>query len=147
MNPATHAVDNHMYVTLRLGNQLLGISVQHVRDVLRQRPVTPIPLSPPEMLGVINLRGRIVTVIDLRRHLGMPARWPGEASTFVVIDLRGELYSLVVDSVGEVLTAPPAQVEKTPANLDDYWKAFATGIFTLTDELLVLVDVTKLISY
>ena len=144
---AATATGHFTCLTLRLAHQLIGLSVMHVRDVLMPRPVTRVALAPPEVIGSLNLRGRIVTVIDLRRRLGLPEREPGAKHMFVVVELKGELFSLDVDSVGQVMDVPTAQIERTPANLDDYWKSFATGIFTLEEELLVLVDVLKLLHY
>ncbi len=138
-------VESKMYVTMRVDRQLFGIEVRNVRDVLRQQKITPIPLAPPEIAGSLNLRGRIVTVIDLRKRLQLGEKTtPGE-NTFVVIEQKGELYSLMIDSVSEVLTIPSAEIEKTPANLGLTWKDIATGIHKLPDELIVLVDVQALL--
>lgn len=146
MNQLAHDTAS-TYLTIRLDNQLLGLAVVHVRDVLTPRPITRVPLAPPEVRGVLNLRGRVVTVIDLRGRLGLPPRAPEDKYMFVVVEVRGELYSLEADRVGEVMHVPPAQTERPPANLDDHWKGFATGICTLEQELLVLVDVLKLLDY
>lgn len=143
-NKAVDAGEN-MYVTMRIADQLFGISVVHVRDVLRQQKVTPVPLAPPEVSGSLNLRGRIVTVIDGRRRLGLPELVEAK-STFVVVERKGELYSLMVDSVGEVLTVPAGAIEKAPANLNGNWKEAASGIYRLEGELLVLIDVEVLLT-
>lgn len=138
--------DGPMYVTMCIDKQMFGIEVKHVRDVLRQQKITPIPLAPPEVAGSLNLRGRIVTVINLRNRLKLPVHEGGGQNTFVVVELKGELYSLMVDSVGEVLTASTARIEKTPANLNSCWKDIASGIYKLDGELLVLVDVQSLLT-
>jgi purine-binding chemotaxis protein CheW len=131
-----------IYVTMRVGAQLFGIDVKHVRDVLQNQHITRIPLAPQQVAGSLNSRGRIVTVIDARRRLGMEALEPSKsANTFVVVDLKGELYSLLVDSVGDVMTLPNAHIEDTPANLASNWRALSSGIFKLDDELLVLIDI------
>ena len=144
----TLAVDNLdlVYVTLRVDNQLLGIPVDYVRDVLREQKVTPVPLAPKEVAGSLNLRGRIVTVINLRRRLCLPARLPGEKNMFVVVEYRGELYSLIVDHVEEVLTAETTLIEPPPANLSGEWKEVATGILKLPGGLLVMIDVPTLLT-
>src|ERR1700749_1433684 len=90
--------DSQMYVTMRVDRQLFGVNVKHVRDVLRQQKVTAIPLAPKEVTGSLNLRGRIVTVIDVRTRLGLPANENDEKSMFVVVEVKGELYSLKVDT-------------------------------------------------
>ena len=137
-------VETLMYVTMHVDKQLFGIEVKNVRDVLRHQKVTPIPLAPPEVSGSLNLRGRIVTVIDLRKRLGLPENAAAAHGTFVVIDLKGELYSLMVDSISEVLTLSANQIEKAPTNLGAAWKEIAIGIHKLPDELLVLVDIESL---
>jgi len=134
-----------LYVTMRVDQQMFGIDVKHVRDVLRHQKITPIPLAPPEVAGSLNLRGRIVTVINLRRRLNLPEKPITNDCTFVVIELKGELYSLMVDSVSEVLTIPTSAIEKKPAHLSPVWKDIATGIHQLPEELLVLVDAQALI--
>lgn len=137
-----------MYVTMCIDRQMFGIEVKNVRDVLRHQKVIPIPLAPPEIAGSLNLRGRIVTVIDLRKRLSITSK-PDNAppNTFVVVEHKGDLYSLMVDSVGEVLTASSAMIEKTPTNLNSSWKDIAYGIYKLDGELLVLVNVQSLLKF
>lgn len=143
---ASDAADGPMFVTMFVDKQMFGIEVKHVRDVLREQSITSIPLAPPEVAGSLNLRGRIVTVIDLRRRLDLPAKPVGAGATFVVVELKGELYSLMVDRVGEVLTSTLAHIEKVPANIATHWKDIATGIYKMDHELLVLVDVQALLN-
>ena len=138
--------DARMYVVMRVEKQSFGIEVKHVRDVLRHQKVTSIPLAPPQVAGSLNLRGRIVTVIDLRKRLSLGETTSQTDCVFVVIDLKGELYSLMVDNVSEVLTIPASQIEKAPANLGSSWKDIATGIHKLPNELLVLIDVQVLLK-
>jgi purine-binding chemotaxis protein CheW len=139
-------IETAMYVTMRIDRQLFGISVRHVRDVLRQQNVIPIPLAPPEVAGSLNLRGRIVTVIDVRCRLNLPAREQNAKTTFVVVEIIGELYSMLVDRLGDVLTISTAEIEKTPGNLTGAWKDIASGIHKMDGELLVLIDVATLLS-
>lgn len=143
---ANDAADGPMFVTMCVDKQMFGIEVRHVRDVLREQSITSIPLAPSEVAGSLNLRGRIVTVIDLRRRLRLPSKAPSTGATFVVVELKGELYSLMVDSVGEVLTSALANIEKVPANLPVHWKDIATGIYKMDHELIVLVDVQTLLN-
>jgi purine-binding chemotaxis protein CheW len=132
-----------IFVTMRIGQQLFGIDVKNVRDVLLNQHITNIPLSPPDVAGSLNSRGRIVTVIDARKRLGIPpvAEKPAKTS-FVVVEVKSELYSLLVDNVADVLTVPNAMIEPPPANLANNWKSIASGIYKLDGELLVLVDIT-----
>lgn len=138
--------DSNMYVTMRIDKQLFGIAVKHVRDVLRSQTITSIPLAPKEVAGSLNLRGRIVTVVDVRCRMRLPAHAANAETMFVVVEHKGELYSLMVDSVGEVLTVSGELIEKTPANLNGYWKDMASGIYKMSGELLVIIDVTALLT-
>ena len=143
---ASVSADSALFVTMRLNNQLFGISVKHVRDVLREQNITAIPLAPQVVAGSLNLRGRIVTVIDVRKRLRLPSREAGAKNMFVVVDYKNELYSLMVDSVGEVMNVPNAMIEKTPANLGGEWKEVASGIYKMPQELLVIIDVHTILS-
>ena len=135
------------YVTMVIENQLFGIPVLTVQDVLGPQRITRIPLSPPEVAGSLNLRGRIVTAIDVRLRLGLPNRPGDENRMSVVVDSRGELYSLMVDQVGEVLSLPNAKFERNPPTLDPLWRDFSVGIYRLDATLLVVLDVVKLLDF
>ena len=147
MTYGTAAEETQMFVTMRIDNQLFGIVVKYVRDVLRQQKITPIPMAPKEVAGSLNLRGRIVTVLDLRKRLQLPEKDATQTGgMFVVVEYKNELYSLMVDNVGEVLTASVSMIEKTPANLGGAWKEVASGIYKLQGELLVIMDVEALLT-
>lgn len=132
-------------VTMRIQGQLFGIPVEKVQDVLRAQRVARIPLAPPEIFGSINLRGRIVTVLDMRKRLGLPPREEGNPSMFVVVEHKNEHYSLMVDAVGDVVDIPEADIQSIPPNLDSQWHDIATGIWRTKDDLLVVVDVASVI--
>lgn len=138
--------ETSMFVTMRIDQQLFGISVNHVRDVLRSHAITPIPLSPKEIAGSLNLRGRIVTVIDVRKRLGLMTYETADKTMFVVVEHKNDLYSLMVDSVGEVLTVPASAIEKAPAHLNGAWKEVASGIHKLSGQLLVIIDINTLLA-
>src|SRR5581483_8169565 len=91
------------YVTATIGEQLFGLPIRRVQDVFMPERVTRVPLAPPEIAGVLNMRGRIVTLIDLRRRLGLPARAQTADVMAIGVELRGESYGLLIDAVGEVL--------------------------------------------
>jgi purine-binding chemotaxis protein CheW len=135
-----------VYVTLTVGGQLCGIPVLSVRDILGPQAITRIPLAPPEVAGSLNLRGRIVTAIDLRRRLGVAHAASGGGAMSVVVEHQGELYSLLVDSVGEVMRLEAASREQNPPTLDPEWRAFSAGIFRLAGELLVVLDVAAVLD-
>ena len=133
-------------VTLTVAGQLCGVPVLGVRDVLADQTITRIPLAPPEIAGSLNLRGRIVTAIDLRRRLRLPPGEKGSARMSVVTEQGGELYALVVDQVSEVLSLPASRLERNPPTLPAAWAACSNGIVRLADRLLVLLDIGRLLD-
>jgi purine-binding chemotaxis protein CheW len=133
------------FVTVVIEGQLFGIPVLQVRDVLGPQRITRVPLAPPEIAGSLNLRGRIVTAIDLRIRLGLPVT-DAAGRMSVVVDHGGELYSLMVDSVGEVLSLSEASFERNPATLDLRWREIAAGIYRLDGKLLIVLDVARLLE-
>ncbi len=135
-----------MLVTLTVAGQLCGVPVLSVRDVLGEQVITRIPLAPPEVAGSLNLRGRIVTAIDLRRRLRLPPAPPGTPRMSVVAEQGGELYALLVDQVSEVMTLRAAQFERAPPTLPQAWAAFAGGVYRLKTGLLVVLDVARLLA-
>jgi purine-binding chemotaxis protein CheW len=141
---ATEAAQS--FVTLTLADQLCGVPVLAVRDILAEQTITRIPLAPPEIAGSLNLRGRIVTAIDLRRRLNLPAAPVGAARMSVVAEQGGELYALLVDQVSEVLRLPVAACEGNPPTLAPDWAAYSAGIYRLQGRLLVVLDVAKLLA-
>lgn len=143
----TVATKTREFVTIKLAGQLLGIPVLNVHDVLNAQKMTKIPLAPPSVAGVLNLRGRIVTAIDLRIHLGFKPRTEGEKFMSVVVEHKGEPYSLLIDSVGEVLALPDKDYEKCPVTLDDRLRSVSNGVYRLEKELLVVLEVDTLLNF
>ena len=131
------------YVTVVTGGQLFGLRLERVRDVFVPRGLSQVPLAPPEVAGLLNLRGRIVTAIDLRRRLGLPPRADGGAPVAVGIEERGELYGLIVDQVGDVLRLKRSSFEANPVNLDTRWSLVCAGVHRLEHDLMVVLDVDK----
>lgn len=144
---AVRAVESSDFVTVRLDGQLLGIPVLSVHDVLSAQKITPIPLAPASIAGVLNLRGRIVTAVDLRERLGLPKRDEGAQSMSVVVEHKSEPYSLLIDEVGEVLSLPVENFERNPITLDPRWQEVSCGIYRLDSELLVVLDVDRLLDF
>ena len=135
------------FVTFSIAGQLFGIPVLKVQDVLSSHRITQIPLAPPEIAGSLNLRGRIVTAFDVRRRVGLPMREAEEESMSIVVEHDGELYSLLVDSVGEVLALSVNDFERNPPTLDARLREYSAGIYRLNNELLVVLNVTSLLNY
>src|ERR1700675_3485656 len=107
----------HEYVTAVIGGQLFGLPILRVQDVFMPERLTRVPLAPPEIAGVLNLRGRIVTLIDMRCRLGLEKREDDGPCMAIGVESRGESYGLLIDSVGEVLKLDDAACEANPVNL------------------------------
>ena len=138
---------NHEFVSITIAGQLFGIPVLQVQDVLGPQRITPIPLAPAEVAGSLNLRGRIVTAIDLRTRLKLPPLPEGQTGMSVVVDHGGELYSVMVDSVGEVLSLSAHTAERNPATLDPVWRDVSGGIHRLDKTLLIVLDVARVLDF
>jgi purine-binding chemotaxis protein CheW len=142
--PLTHGARD--FLTINIGDQLFGIPILQVQDVLGQQKVTRIPLAPPQVAGSLNLRGRIVTAVDVRKCLSLPEFHVTEKQMSVVVENEAELYSLIIDKVGDVLSLKDSEFESTPATLDPQWRAVALGVYRLQNQLLVILDVPKLLN-
>ena len=134
------------FLTATVSGQMFGIPVLQVQDVLGEQKVTKVPLAPKEVAGSLNLRGRVVTAINLRHKLGMPEIAEGTKTMYIVIEHKGELYSLIVDAVGEVLALPDKDFENMPATMETSWRSLAMGIYRLKDQLLVILDVPAMLE-
>jgi purine-binding chemotaxis protein CheW len=141
------AIASDDFVTMTLGGQLFGIPVLQVQDVLAPQKITRIPLAPPEVAGSLNLRGRIVTTIDVRTRLNLPPLEDKRKGMSIVVEHAGELYSLMVDQVGEVMSLPNSDYEHSPPTLDPRWREVSTGIYRLNEKLLVVLDVARLLNF
>lgn len=135
------------FVTFIIDGQLFGIPVLKVQDVLSAHRITRIPMAPPEIAGSLNLRGRIVTALDVRCRVGLPPLGDRNESMSIVVEHEGELYSLLVDTVGEVLALSEANFERNPPTLDPRFAAYSLGIYRLDEQLLVVLDVQSLLDY
>jgi purine-binding chemotaxis protein CheW len=142
---AAHQDTAQEFASVIVGGQLFGIPVLQVQDVLGPQRLTRIPLAPKEIAGSLNLRGRIVTAVDLRTRLGLPPAEDPKSSMSVVVDHGGELYSFVVDQVGEVLSLSEG-FEPSPPTLDPLWRDVSAGIYRLDGTLLVVLDVARLLD-
>ena len=134
------------YVTAMIGGQLFGLPIMRVQDVFIPERLARVPLAPPEIAGVLNLRGRIVTLIDLRRRFGLGQRDDGEPVMAIGVESRAESYGLLIDSVGEVLKLDDAAREPNPINLDQRLARVSAGIYRLDGQLLIVVDVDRVLD-
>jgi purine-binding chemotaxis protein CheW len=134
------------YVTATIGDHLFGLPISRVQDVFVPERLTRVPLSPPEIAGILNLRGRIVTAIDMRARLDFATRESGQPVMAIGIEINGESYGLLVDAVGEVMKLPSGGCEPNPANLDARLARVACGVHRLEGQLLVVLDVDRLME-
>ncbi len=142
-----HSAESRDFLTIIIAGQRFGIPILQVQDVLGEQTVTKVPLAPPEVAGSLNLRGRIVTAIDVRCRLGIEPQNDADKSEMgVVVEHENELYSLIIDQVGDVLKLKDKNFESTPATLDPLWREISSGIYRLDEELLVILDVPKFVS-
>ena len=138
--------DIENFVTFIIENQMFGIPVLSVQDILTPYRIWSVPLAPPEVKGSINLRGRIVTVIDVRIRLGLSGRPKDLPNMGVTVEHQNELYTLLVDTVGDVIGLSSEYAESTPSTLDSLWREFANGVYRLDDRLMVVLDVERLLN-
>lgn len=135
------------YLTVYIAGQLFGLNIDRVHDVFLPDSITPVPLSSPEIKGVLNLRGRIVTAIDMHRRLSLPQGDSKRHGMAVGIEHRGESYGLIIDNVGEVLRLSADQIESNPSNLDARWRSISSGVCRLKDKLMLVLDVERTLDF
>lgn len=134
------------FVTATIGGQLFGLPIRNVQDVFLPERVTRVPLAQAEIAGVLNLRGRIVTLIDMRRRLGLDPRTEEGPCMAVGVEMRGEYYGLLIDNIGEVLKLDDSTREPNPVNLDPRLARVSQGIYRLDGQLLMVVDVERVLD-
>jgi len=146
---ATHpGEDLEDFVTFFVADQMFGIPVLNVQDILTPDRIAAIPLAPPEVKGSINLRGRIVTVIDVRVLLGLENRdnIEGLENMGVTIEHQNDLYTLLVDRIGDVVGLSNETYEKNPATLDPKWREFSNGVYRLDEQIMVVLDINEMLT-
>lgn len=133
-------------ISVEVVGQSWGIPIAAVREVLGPQPLTRIPLAPAAVAGSLNLRGRIVTVLDLRATLGLGPTTAPEKATEIVIEQAGELYSLMIDAVGDALSFPATALEPPPQTMDARWRGLTDGIVKLDGHLLLVLSLDRLLA-
>ncbi len=138
--------NTHEYVTVDIADQLFGIKVTDIHDVFQPHSLTKVPLAPPEVKGVLNLRGRIVTAIDARIRLDLPKpEKEGRHDMAIGVEMDNESYGLIIDKVGEVLRLARADLKPLPSNIDPRWQEVSRGIYRLDGRLLIILDIQKML--
>ena len=134
------------WVTFRLDDEVYGINVMQVQEVLRVSEIAPVPGAPEYVLGIINLRGNVVTVIDTRERLGLSGKEVDDATRIVIIEADKQVVGILVDSVAEVVDLRMSEVESAPNVGNDESSKYIQGVATHNKELLILVDLNKLLT-
>jgi len=134
------------WVTFRLGDELYGIDVLQVQEVLKNTEIAQVPGAPDFILGIINLRGNVVTVVDARVRFGMPPKPADESSRIIVVDAFDKVIGLLVDNVSEVAYVPNSQIEQAPNVGTDDGNRFVSGVSNREGVLLIMLDLAKLIN-
>ena len=133
-------------VSVRVGDQTFGAPVLSVQDVIAPVRIDRVPRAPAEVAGSLNLRGRIVTAIDMTRRLSMPPRAPEQPHMSVIVEHGGELYALQVDDVGDVLWLPASSREPTPITLSPEWRQLCDGLHRLDGELMLVLSIADVLA-
>ena len=133
-------------VSFKIGDEEFGVDILSVQEINRMSQITKVPNTPEFIEGVINLRGRIIPVIDLRVKLGMVRKDHGKNTRIVVVELKGQTIGFIVDEVSEVLRIPKEITEAPPEMVGGVNSDYITSIGKLEDRLLILLDLEKILS-
>ncbi len=134
------------YVTFRLAQETYGINVMMVQEVLRYSEIAPVPGAPDYVLGIINLRGNVVTVIDTRQRFGLDASDISDSTRIMIIEADHQVVGIMVDSVAEVVYLKQSEIETAPNVGNEESAKFIQGVCNKNNELLILVELNKLMS-
>jgi purine-binding chemotaxis protein CheW len=138
--------DSKQYATFFLNNLFLGVEVLRVQEVIRYQEMTRVPLAPSMIQGLINLRGQIVTAIDLRRRFEFPALAEGQLPMNVVVRTDDGAVSLLVDEIGDVVEIEDDSYERPPETLKGVARELVTGVYKLKERLLLVLDTERTVS-
>ncbi|GGX50885.1 chemotaxis protein CheW [Saccharospirillum salsuginis] len=134
------------WVTFRLGNETYGINVMQVREVLRYTEIAPVPGAPSYVIGIINLRGNVVTVIDTRERFGLAPEEVTDNTRIVILESDDQVVGIMVDSVAEVVYLRESEIETAPNVGNDESSRYIQGVCHKNDTLLILIEIEKLLT-
>jgi purine-binding chemotaxis protein CheW len=145
---SSHAAEDLVlqYVTFRLDGETYGINVMQIQEVLRYTEIAPVPGAPDYVLGIINLRGNVVTVIDTRRRFGLSEAEVSDQTRIVVLEIEGQVIGVLVDSVAEVVYLRQSEIESAPNVGNEESARFIQGVCNKNGELIILVEFEKMLS-
>ena len=134
------------WVTFRLENEIYGVNVMQVKEVLRYSEIAPVPGAPTFVLGIIHLRGTVVTVVDTCQRFGLPSGEITDSTRIMILEVEGHVIGILVDAVSEVVYLRQSEIEVSPSVGNDESSKFIQGVCHKNDTLLILVDLDKLLS-
>lgn len=133
-------------VTFRVAEEEYGVDILSVQEIIRHTDITKVPSAPPFVEGVLNLRGKVIPIIDMRKRFGLAPRQADKMTRIVVFALGGKVMGCLVDSVSEVLRLPSSMVDAPPAAITQLDSAFIRGVGRLDDRLLILLDSEQVLA-
>ncbi len=139
-------VEQKQFCTFFLDGHMFGVEVEQVQEVFRYQEMTKVPLAPPVVRGLINLRGQIITAIDLRQRLGMVPLPEGKLPMNVVVRTKDGVVSLLVDEIADVLEVSEEVYERPPETIPREVRKLVMGVYKLTDKLLLILDSEKAVN-
>ena len=132
-------------VGFRIGNETFGVRIGSVREIVRVPEITAVPSAPETVEGVINLRGKIIPVMDLRKRFGQSDIQPDKKNRILVVELENKLVGLIVNAASEVLKIAPSEIEAPGTLFAEGESSYVTGVGKLKGRLIILLDISKLL--
>ena len=136
---------DYQVVGFRIGNETYGVRIGSVREIVRVPEITSVPNAPDAIEGVINLRGKIIPVMDLRKRFGIEAVQPDKKNRILVVELENKLLGLIVSSASEVLKIPPSEIAAPGTVFAEGESSYVTGVGKLKGRLIILLDIARLL--
>jgi purine-binding chemotaxis protein CheW len=133
-------------VTFRLGNEEFGVNIHELQEIIRMMPITRVPKAPSFVEGVVNLRGQVIPIIELRKRIGMASAEHDKGTRIIVVQIDRKTVGFIVDQVGEVKRIPSRVVEPPPPIVAGIESEYINGVGKLEDQLLILLDLNRLLS-
>ncbi|RLG37629.1 MAG: chemotaxis protein CheW [Candidatus Alkanophagales archaeon] len=145
---ATKPAGERQLVVFKLGDEEFGVDIMQVREIIRKTEITRVPRAPDFVRGVINLRGQITTIINLRKKLGLPNKEGGDEhqERIIVVEMDGNVVGMEVDAVSEVIRLPESDIEGVPPMMKNVRTQYLKGIGKLPERLLILIDLKKVLN-
>lgn len=134
------------FLTFTICGEYFGVPVSHVKDIFKENRITPVPLAPADIVGAINLRGRIVVAIDMRKRFNLPDFAEGAKKIHVAIEHKEEVCSLLVDAVEDVITLPQDGLDSLPTTMEEKWSKISDGVYRLQNRLMIVLNIANTVN-